>query len=312
MYNILHKYKRTLFFIVKLIIVFGAFYFIYQKLMNNGLLTIGELKLQVSVLWTHSAWMLLLLLLLTDLNWLLEIVKWQNLASVEKKITFFEAYEQCFASLTASMITPNRIGEYGAKALFYKVPNRKNIMGLNLLGNLSQLVTTSFFGVIGLVFFLINFKVQTPKIKIQYSLIFVIIIVLVILFIRNDNFKKAKLFLRQISKKTYFLTLVLAVFRYLVFTHQFYFLIILFELNVDYFTAMCLIFSTYFMASVLPSLTIFDWVIKGSVAIFVFGFVEVNELTIVTITTFMYLLNFAIPAIIGSIFVFNYKPISNK
>jgi len=312
MYNILHKYKRTLFFIVKLIIVFGAFYFIYQKLMNNGLLTIGELKLQVSVLWTHSAWMLLLLLLLTDLNWLLEIIKWQNLASVEKKITFFEAYEQCFASLTASMITPNRIGEYGAKALFYKVPNRKNIMGLNLLGNLSQLVTTSFFGVIGLVFFLINFKVQTPKIKIQYSLIFVIIIVLVILFIRNDNFKKAKLFLRQISKKTYFLTLALAVFRYLVFTHQFYFLIILFELNVDYFTAMYLIFSTYFIASVLPSLTIFDWVIKGSVAIFVFGFVEVNELTIVTITTFMYLLNFVIPAIIGSIFVFNYKPISNK
>ena len=41
------------------------------------------------------------------------------------EINFFEAYEQCLASLTVSIITPNRIGEYGAKALFFEKENRK-------------------------------------------------------------------------------------------------------------------------------------------------------------------------------------------
>ena len=68
----------------------------------------------------------------------------------------------------------------------------------------------------------------------------------------------------------------------------------------------------YFIASILPSLTIFDWAIKGSVAIFLFGFVEVNALTIVTITTLMYVLNFAVPALFGSIFVLNFKPLTNS
>jgi hypothetical protein len=75
---------------------------------------------------------------------------------------------------------------------------------------------------------------------------------------------------------------------------------------------MSLIFSTYFIASFIPGLAIFDWVIKGSVAVFIFGLIDANPLTIVTITTFMWLLNFAVPALLGSIFVLNYKMVTEK
>jgi len=312
MYNILHKYKRIGFLIVKLIIVFGAFYFIYQKLISNQLLTIEQLKNQFLILFSHSIWLVILVLICTDVNWLLEIIKWKKLASVEKKVSFFEAFEQSLASLTVSMITPNRIGEYGAKALFFEIEKRKNIMGLNLIGNLSQLAVTIFFGSIGITFFLLNFTVKIPKVTIQNSLILAVILVVLIYFRKQFKVNKIKIFLTKISKKTYFSILSLSVLRYLIFTHQFYFLLVLFGVELDYFTSLFLIFTIYLLASILPSLTIFDWAIKGSVTIFLFSFVNVNELTIVTITMLMYLLNFAIPAILGSIFVLNFKPINAK
>jgi len=283
----------------------------YQKIITNPILTFEQLKHQFSILFLNNGWLLVLLLLFTDANWLLEIVKWKTLTTIEKKITFFEAFEQSFASLTASIITPNRIGEYGAKALFFKSEKRKNIMGLNLIGNLSQLSVTIFFGCIGIIYFLMNYSPKIPKINIQNSIILVLFLFILIYFRKKLKLSKVKIFLNKISKKTYITVVILSILRYLIFTHQFYFLLVLLGVEIDYFTALPLIFSMYFIASILPSLTIFDWVIKGSVAIFLFGFVEVNALTIVTVTTLMYVLNFAVPALFGSIFVLKFKPLTN-
>jgi uncharacterized membrane protein YbhN (UPF0104 family) len=280
-------------------------------LVINQLLTVEELKNQFSILFLNNAWLLILLLLFTDANWLLEILKWKTLATIEKKITFFEAFEQSLASLTASIITPNRIGEYGAKALFFESQKRKNIMGLNLIGNLSQLAVTIIFGCIGVIYFLMNYTTEIPKINTKNSLILVLFLFILIYFRKKIKVSKIKSFLNKIPKKTYVIVVVLAILRYIIFTHQFYFLLVLLDVEINYFTALPLIFSMYFIASILPSLTIFDWVIKGSVAIFLFGFVDVNELTIVMVTTLMYVLNFAIPALFGSFFVLNFKPLSN-
>jgi hypothetical protein len=117
---------------------------------------------------------------------------------------------------------------------------------------------------------------------------------------------------KELLLKIQLKTLSYSLFRYLVFSHQFYFLLRLFNIEEAYFMLMSLIFSTYFIASVIPGLAIFDWVIKGSVAVVVFGLIGVNPLTIVTVTTFMWLLNFAIPAILGSIFVLNFKMVTDK
>ncbi len=320
MYNILHKYKRFIFLLIKLAIVAGAFYFISQQLANNQLLSVSQLKQQISVLFSKNSWLLLLLLLFTDVNWILEIFKWKTLASHEKKITFFEAYEQCLASLTASIVTPNRIGEYGAKALYFEKKKQKKIMVLNLIGNLSQLGITLFFGIIGIFFLSSHFKVgmfsfNAPK-------FFLFISILGLLFLIGKHFGitkkiadlKSKIlrYSKQLPSKILAKTIFYSLFRYLVFSHQFYFFLRLFQVEADYYTLMSLIFSTYFIASIVPGLSIFDWVIKGSVAVFIFNFIHVNPLTIVSVTTFMWLLNFAVPALIGSLFVLNFKMVTAK
>jgi hypothetical protein len=320
MYNILHKYKRFIFLLLKLAVVASAFYFMYQQLANNELLSFTQLKQQFSILFSKSSWLLLLLLLFTDANWLLEIFKWQSLVSREKKITFSEAYEQCFASLTASLMTPNRIGEYGAKAIYFEKKLRKKILVLNLAGNLSQLAVTVFFGIFGMLFLIFYFKVEmfsfnTPR-------FFLLLCVLLLLYLIGRNFgitkKLTELTLKifnyskELSLKIQVKTLAYSLLRYLVFSHQFYFLLRLFHIEADYFTLISLIFSTYFFASVIPGLAIFDWLIKGSVAVFIFGLIGVNPLIIISVTTFMWLLNFAVPAFIGSIFVLNFKMIDDK
>lgn len=321
MYNILHKYKRFIFWLIKLAIVLGAFYFMFQQLACNELLSFLQLKQQFLVLFSKNSWLLLLLLIFTDANWMLEIFKWKTLVSCEKKITFFEAYEQCFASLTASVITPNRIGEYGAKALYFEKVLRKKIMVLNLIGNLSQLAVTVFFGIFGMLFLnFFDFEVEMFSFNTNKFLLFLIVILIIYLISKyfgitkklTELTRKILNYSKELPPKIQLKILAYSLFRYLVFSHQFYFFLRLFNIEVDYFTLMSLIFSTYFIASVIPGLAIFDWVIKGSVAVFVFSFVHINPLTIVTITTFMWLLNFAIPALLGSIFVLNFKMVTEK
>lgn len=314
MYNISHKYKRSLFLIFKLIIVFGAFYFIYHKLVSNQLFTIEKLTEQFNLAFSNNVWALIGILLFTDANWFLEIFKWQNLVATFKKISFFEAYEQSFGSHTASLITPNRIGEYGAKALYFEKKYHRKIVGLNFIGNMAQLTATILFGCFGLTFIFLKFNINLPEFNFETIVLSIIIFGCLFLFRKQLQFlkieyylQKFSIFINSVSIKTYLKTVCFSITRYLVFSHQFYFLLLLFGVDADYITLMSLIYCMYFFASFIPSLSIFDWVIKGSVAVWLFQLIEINELTIITVTTFMWILNFALPAIIGSVFILNFK-----
>ena len=307
MYNISLKYKRFLFFIVKITIVLAALYFIFEKLASNELLSFSLFKEQLSSALTTPLWMLIGILLFTDANWLLEILKWKTLVSVEKKITFLEAFEQCLASLTASIITPNRIGEYGAKAMFFERKKRKNIMALNFVGNIIQLATTIVFGLYGIFFLIKNFNFEFPEINsLKFSLILILIAILYF-FRKQLKINKLNAYLKKVPKKIYLEVISYSILRYLFFSHQFYFLLMLFGVETNYFTLISLIFCMYILASIIPSLAVFDWVIKGSIAIWLFGLIGLNELTVATVTSFMWIFNFAIPSLIGSVFVLNFK-----
>ena len=303
--NIFYKYKSAFIWTVKLLIIFAAFYFIYIRLHSNKLLSFTNFQNQISLLFNKKIWYLLILLLFTDANWFLEIFKWQTLVSTVHKIHFFEAYRQSLASLTAGLITPNKIGEFGAKALFFSKEKRKKILALTLIGNASQLLITTFFGLGGMLYLITHYNASLTLNKTTYLIAFLMLIAL--WFLLKKWLLQLFNYFKTISKKTYGKVLLFSFLRYVAFSHQFYFLLWLFNVEITYTTALALIFCMYFLASLIPGITLFDWAIKGSVALWVFSFASVNELTIVTITTLMWLLNFAIPALLGSVFVFHYN-----
>jgi hypothetical protein len=303
MITIPHKAKQFGVFIIKLLIVIAAFYFIYNQLANNDKLDWAKFSALVNE--KQSILGILFLLSFSITNRFLEILKWQNLVSFIKPISIGEATKQVLGALTAGIFTPNGLGEYAGKALFFEKIKTKKIIFLNLICNGIQLVLTIVFGTIGLLL-------------LGYTFWVVMIILLAFGFwllahftkkIKVKGYSIEKLIekINEIPKTIHKKNILLGVGRYLVFSHQYYFLFLVFDVDLPYITLMATITAVYFLASSLPSFQFLDFAVKGSVAMFFFGKLGVNEWIVVFISTLMWFLNVVIPVAIGSYFVLSFK-----
>lgn len=310
-YSRTHKSKQFFWLLIKLSIVFGCGYFIWIKLTTNSELSFTAFYQNLNENNVISIKNVLCFFILSFFNWFLEILKWKTLASLSVETSKKSAAIQSLASLTTSLITPNRIGEYGAKALYFKKSLRKQILSLNLVGNLHQLLATLFFGTSGLIYFIYNQEISFNLNKISYPIIILLLGVIGIIVLWKTRLSKKNLFKNyvvRISSKQHFKIGFLSFLRYIVFSHQFYFLLLVFNVNISYMDAFTAISTIYLVSSFVPMLSLFDAVLKGTIAIFIFNFLKVDSLTILSITTLMWILNFVIPAIIGSYFVLTFKP----
>ena len=303
MISISHKAKQFLVFLIKLLIVGGAFYFIYSQVANNDKLDWEKFIILFQK--NQSVVGISFILLLSVLNRFFEILKWQNLVSYLHKISLPEATKQVLGALTAGLFTPNGVGEYAGKALFFEKSKAKKIVFLNLICNGIQMILSIVFGAIGLwvlgyrfwvlailgvPFFLILFSFFLKRIK-----------------IKGYSIEKLIHKINEIPKSIHQKNIFLAVCRYLVFSHQYYFLFLAFDVDLPYFTLMATIASVYFLASSLPTFQFLDFAVKGSVAVYFFGILGVNEWIVIFISTLMWFLNVVFPVIIGSYYVMNFK-----
>ena len=145
-------------------------------------------------------------------------------------------------------------------------------------------------GIIGLYFLLFFISYFTKKITIKgYS---------IEKFVEKIN---------EIPKAIHKKNIILGIARYITFSHQYYFLLLAFDVNLPYFTLIATIMTVYFLASSLPSFQFLDFAVKGSVAVYFFSKLEVNEWIVVFITTLMWFLNVVIPVLMGSYFVLKFK-----
>jgi len=310
-----YKTKQFFFVVIKISIVVVAFYFIYNKLSANDNL---DFRVFIDFLSKNDVFSLkngVFLVFLSVFNWFFEILKWQKLVSFVKKINFKTALQQSLGALTASLFTPNRIGDYGAKAMCFTSSYRKRIMFLNLLGNIMQMCITVIFGVIGLSLFIKKYNVNIDNYNTIKILVLIVLIFSFAFFAMKQNRFKIKgfsiekiiSFIKNIPLKIHAYSFILSVTRYVIFSFQFYYLLLIFGADLSYINAMLVITSMYLLASVIPSVFIFDVIIKGSVAVYLFSIVGVNEITILCIVTLMWLLNFVFPSLIGSFYVLNFN-----
>lgn len=315
LYSLPYKTKQFFFVLIKLSIVVGASYFIYQKLMKNPDLDFNRFIQFTSQNAIFSPKNLIFLLLLSIFNWFLEILKWRGLVSVVTKISFKNALEQSLGALTASLFTPNRIGEYGAKAAYYTSQQRRKIMLANLLSNMLQMGVTVILGIIGFSIYINNYDVDINYYKIGRFLIIILTVAFLAIFgvtqnrfnIKGFSLERIKAFVLDFPKSKLISGLVFSLLRYLIFSFQFYLVLHIFKVDISYLEAMSVITSMYLIASIIPSIFIFDAVIKGSIAVYLFSFLGINELIILCTITLMWLLNFVLPSIFGGFYVLNFK-----
>ena len=312
MISIPHKTKQFLVLIVKLLIVGAAFYFIYNQLANNDRLNWDKFLILFNK--NQSVLGISFILLLSVLNRFFEILKWQNLVSVLVKISKAEATKQVLAALTAGLFTPNGVGEYAGKALFYDKSESKQIVFLNLICNGIQMVLTVLFGIFGLLYFNANYNVISSQ---TVLVVFVIVILVITLLfsikkitVKGYSIEKLIHKINEIPKSIHRKNIFLAICRYIVFSHQYYFLFLAFDVDLPYLVLMSAITSVYFLSSSLPTFQFLDFAVKGSVAVYFFGILGVNEWIVIFISTLMWFLNIVLPVIIGSYYVLNFKALS--
>lgn len=289
---------------IKLIIVALSFYFIYSELRHNNQLNWQKFFELINRKWSVLG--LLFLFCFSIINRYLEILKWQNLVSFLKPITVGESTKQVLSALTAGIFTPNGLGEYAGKALYFDRKKTKKIIFLNLICNGIQMLLTVIFGTIGL--WVLGYWLWA------LSIIGICIVVLGISFvtksikIKGYSIEKLLAKIHEIPKSIHQKNIFLAIGRYLVFSHQYYFLFVAFDVDLPYTTLMGSIAAVYFLASSLPSFQFLDFAVKGSVALFFFEPLGVNEWIVVFVATLMWFLNVVLPVVIGSYFVLKFKP----
>lgn len=312
-----HKATQFLRVLIKLLIVGGAVFVIGNYLQNSQAFHEKNTESRILSIFTYSN--IGILLLFTIFNWTLEVLKWKTLASKIQNISFRAATIQSLAAHVSALSTPAKIGDFGTKAMYFLPKQRKKILFLSFLGNWYQMLATALFGTIGMGFIIFTLL---PHLRWYYVLGVLATALLGFIFpqvldrikwsLKGFSWQRIQEFTATLTPETKQKAVGFAFFKYLIFAHQFYFLLFLFDIHLSYALSMGLISTMYLLSSLVPVMQLLDLVVRGGVAVLVFGLTSADESAILIITGIMWLLNVALPILPGSYFVFTYTSVASK
>jgi len=319
-------FKKDLYKIyIKIFISLITYGYIFYRLYNFY----SESTINISTFFDWNLlYFLILAIFLMPVNWGIEAIKWKNLVKNIEKIDYYTSLKAVFAGITFAIFTPNRIGEVFGRSYIFKASDRIKGILATTTGSLAQLSVTIFIGflsVIILVFtnnnpLIFNSNPNYLIVSILFSGFLLIIIFFsflkfnrFIIFINNLKFlNKSKYFSKfkpyfEISKEystnELFAVWLFSILRYLIFSTQYYLILRFCNVNLTCFEAYIGISLTYLVIAFIPSIVIAEIGIRGSVAVKLIGLFSVNDGGIIMASFIIWIINVAIPSIIGS-FIF--------
>lgn len=303
------KLKKLLLWLLKLIIFVVAWgYVVYKFKTMEG---------NVSVIFTDSHFsfpIFIIVCLLMFANWGLESLKWQKLVNCAQRILFVKAVSGVLVGLPLALITPNRVGEIGGRAIVLE-KGRRNAVVATFLGSMTQLAATLAFGVLGVVVYLCFFPLtKSVESAAWISLLIVFALVVMVVVCRKQRWVRL-VTLKMVGRKMYVAIVrslglyrvrdilhvfAISMFRYCIFSAQFGILIqmLIPELTVvEVFVGITL---TYLFTTVIPTTVLGEIGIRGSVAMFVFETFTPQVAIVFQISLIIWIINIAIPTLVGS------------
>ena len=258
------------------------------------------------------AWIVIILITGSTLNWFGEIKKWQSLVGY---ISFIEALKQSVVSHSLALFTPNKLGEYGGKCMFYSKTEAPKIIALTGLGHLSQLLMTLFFGSFGLFLIYGSFEMfEIIHLKWSWMIVMLLLVFGIIMGFKPIKKKLWAVWLhfKHIKTEKSKPALFWSCFRYLIFAHQFLFLLWYFDAHISYVVGLSLISSVYLLSSLIPVLAFGDALIKGSIAVVLMSYFSIPASTVMLTVFLMWLGNVVLPAGLGYIWLWAWQPQFSK
>ncbi|MCB2221334.1 MAG: flippase-like domain-containing protein [Bacteroidetes bacterium] len=327
----IHK-NKTYNLIIRLAIIFATYYFIYKQIFKNNKLDYVAESFNDLIGSPHVSFLFIWTITLMVVNWGIESLKWQFLINKVEDVSYLKSFEAVFSGISVSIFTPNRVGEWFGRVFIMKKANPWKGVFITMIGSFSQLLITLIIGGISLVFYVpIYFQdYGFYSNYLLYGLILLVLVIITTLILIFLNITAIPSFLSRIIKKRFvhfneylsvisdystielLTVLLLSFLRYCIFALQFYILLMMFSIEIPLLHGLMIISLVFFIMTAIPTVTLAELGVRGSVSLYFIGlyFEKYATLTdkinigIVSSTSTLWLINLAIPAILGTFFVY--------
>jgi len=268
--------------------------------------------------------LLAIALLLIPINYGIEAIKWYYLVFRKTKNGYWPAYKSVLSGMALGVLTPNRIGEPFARALTAARCNYLTTATAAIICSFSQQAATLLFGILGMIS-VANKYDSTPTNLIWFigigAILFALSLSILLLspsllkWIANHHFtqmvKKGMANLELFSIKQVATVLVLSFIRYSIFLSQYILVLYAFGCNLPLLQAASAVACIFLVGSIIPLPAVIDIGVKISLSMLFLGSTQNNEEVAAAASTTIWLMNIAIPALLGTVFIVS-TPIFRK
>ena len=286
---------------------------------------------QIKSSWRNWEFWLAIFLMLA--NWGIEARKWQLLMKHLQRFSFFTAFKAVLSGCSVTMLTPNRVGEYGGRILYVEEGNRIKAISLTIIGSISQLLVTMLVGCAGLIFLRFfsssntNALTALPELwgNLLLYLSVCVTVVLLLFYFRLGLLVKVIGKIRVLSKyiqpvqvlngfnnKQLASILLLSFIRYLVFVLQYVLLLQAMQVAIGGWLCFWLISVFYWAMAILPTLGFIELPLRVKASWAILKFYTANELGVGAAALGIWVANLVAPAIIGSLLILSIKIMKEK
>lgn len=260
---------------------------------------------QQSFSWLNTGWLAAAIFLM-PLNWWLETKKWQTM--LDGQVSFQQALKSVLVGVTLGFVSPARLGEFAGRIWHLPTELRTQAFYLSNIGGLAQTAVTLSIGSI-----CFSLWIDNPFLAANLAGLSAFFLLLFFRFDWVNRLIQQISLLRQtqltISNeelpdiRTQISVLSFSALRYGVYLLQYVFMFKYFGVAASLFTLIVHCGLLLLANSFSPLLPILDFSFRGTIALFVFKEISSNTIALLCGTTFIWLLNLVVPALLGYLFI---------
>lgn len=305
----MNSQRKVIINVLKIVIGVGCIWLITQRLYDSySPENFGALK---EIFSPANLVVLICSLLLMPLNWGIEVKKWTIITAPTEKISFGKAWQSVWTGVCIGNLTPGRLGEFAGRILFFSAGARAKIATSHFVCGITQLIVTMVMGCLGLVYYSSELSNATWLVSIVIESVMLIVLVItlwrinrVVTWLLNlTSLKKFNFEGLSYSRGMLWRLIGWSVIRYFVFSFQFLLILRACGVQGSVLPLAAAIAVMYLMLSTIPMISMIEVGVRAYVALQLFGSFEQNDWRLTAASTLLWVINLALPSLIGYIFI---------
>lgn len=304
------KVRKSLLWSVKILVFLFAVYIFVQQFSKISSQDFYDISI--------SNWgYIFIAVVLVFFNWGLELLKWYfTVKPINRKVGMSKLIQSLLAGISTGFVTPNRLGNFVGRMLYYEGKSKYYLILGTLYGNFAQFLASLFFGLVG--FYYVGSIIFSLDEQINFTyLIFSVGGVSLLVYVLYPVLPSEKLrwlkkrfnilaVFRSMAKRIALPLLLISHLRYLVFVLQYSLLLIAFGAEYSH-ELIYALYLHYLIVTLTPTLFLGKIVVREAVGLFVLSTFVSNPSIIILSSLLLWIINLGLPALVGLYFLLKVK-----